>query len=57
MNNNNDSKKITCRIVNFALLADHRVKIKESEKRNKYQDIARGLKKTMEHEGDKRIQL
>ena len=29
-------KKRTCRIVNFAVPADHRLKLKESEKRNKY---------------------
>ena len=31
-------KKITCRIVNFAIPADHRVKLKECEKRDKYLD-------------------
>ena len=36
----------TCRIVNVTVPADHRVKIiKESKKRNKYQDLARELKK------------
>ena len=29
-------KKRTCRIVNFAVSADHRVKLKESENRDKY---------------------
>ena len=33
-------KKRTSRVVNFAVLADHRVKLKESEKRHKYQDLA-----------------
>ena len=33
-----------CRIVNFAVPADHRVKLKESEKRVKYLDLARELK-------------
>ena len=37
--------KRTCRIVDFAVLADHRVKLKESEKRDKYLDLARKLKK------------
>ena len=32
--------------MDFAILADHRVKLKESEKRYKYQDLARELKKT-----------
>ena len=37
----------------FAVLADHRLKVKESEKRDKCQDLARELKKkTMEHESD-----
>ena len=38
-------KKKTCRIVDFVVPADHRVKLKESEKKNKYLDLARGLKK------------
>ena len=45
-------KKRTCKIVDFALLADHRTKLKESEKKSKYLDLARELKKNMEHEGD-----
>ena len=45
------NKRTTCRIDNFAVSADHRVKLKESEKRDKYQDIARELK-IMEHESD-----
>ena len=39
-------KKRTCRIVDFAVSADHRVKLKESEKRDKYLEIAKELKKT-----------
>ena len=38
-------KKRTCRIVNFAVPADHRIKLKESEMKNKYLDLARELKK------------
>ena len=38
--------------MNFAVLADYRVKLKESEKRYKYQNLARELKKTMEHVGN-----
>ena len=39
--------------VNFAVPADHRIKLKECEKKDKYLDLARELKKTtMEHEGD-----
>ena len=45
-------KKRTCKIVDFAVLADHRIKLKEPEKKDKYLDFARELKKTMEHAGD-----
>ena len=31
---------------------DYSVKLKESEKRDKYKDLARELKKTLEHEND-----
>ena len=34
----------TCWIMDFAVTADHRVKLKESKKRNKYLDLARELK-------------
>ncbi len=40
------------KIVDFAVPADHRIKLKECEKRDKYLDLARELKKTKEHEGD-----
>ena len=30
----------------------HRVKLEKSKKRDKYLDLARGLKKTLEHESD-----
>ena len=36
-------KKI-CKIVDFAVPADHRIKLKECEKRNKFLDLARELK-------------
>ena len=36
---------ITCKIVYFAIPADHRKKLKECEKRDKYLDLARELKK------------
>ena len=42
-----NNKKRTCQIVNFAVSADHRVKLKESEKRDKYLDLASGLKKSV----------
>ena len=33
-------KKKTCKIVNFAVPADHRVELKESETKDKYLDLA-----------------
>ena len=42
---NNPQKKRTCEIVDFAVPADHRIKLKESEKKDKYLDVARELKK------------
>ena len=45
-------KKRTCWIVDFAIQADDRIKLKESEKKDKYLDLARELKKTMEHKSD-----
>ena len=38
-------KKKTCKIVDFAVPAYHRTKLKECEKRDKYLDLARELKK------------
>ena len=38
--------------MDFVVPADHRVKLEESEKKEKYFDFARELKKTVEHEGD-----
>ena len=32
-------KKRTCKIVDFAVPADHRIKLKESEKKDKYLEI------------------
>ena len=43
--NNQHQKKKICKIVDFAVPADHRIKLKEYEKRNKYLDLARELKK------------
>ena len=47
-----EKKKRTRKIVDFAVLADHRIKLNEYEKKDKYFDLARELKKTMKHEGD-----
>ena len=38
-------KKRICNIVDFAVPADHRINLKESEKKDKYLDLARELKK------------
>ena len=40
-----NKRKGTCKIVDFAGPAEHRIKLKESEKKDKYLDIARQLKK------------
>ena len=40
-------KKKICKIVDFAVPADHRIKLKEWEKRDKYLDLARELKKKL----------
>ena len=40
----NKNKRI-CKIVDFAVTADHTVKLKECEKKDKYLDLARELKK------------
>ena len=42
---NNNKQKRTCRIVDFAIPAGHGVKLKESEKKDKYLDPARELRK------------
>ena len=44
-NNQQKKKKRTCKIVNFAVPADNRIKQKECEKKDKYLDLARELKK------------
>ena len=38
-------KKKICKIVDFAVPVDHRINLKESEKKDKYLDLARELKK------------
>ena len=42
-----------CKIVHFATPADHEIKLKECEKKDKYFNLARELKKkNTEREGD-----
>ena len=48
----NQQKKRSYQIVDFPVLADHRVKLLEGEKRDKYLDLARELLKTMEHDSN-----
>ena len=38
--------------MDFAVPADYRVELKESEKKDKYLDLAWEVKKTVEHESD-----
>ena len=40
-----NKKKEICKIVDFTVPADHRINLKESEKKDKYLDLARELKK------------
>ena len=47
-----NKKKRICKIVDFAIPADHRINLKESEKKDKYLDLARELKKSVEHENN-----
>ena len=48
---NQQKKKRIFKILDFAVPASYRIKLKECEKKDKYRDAARELKKTMEHEG------
>ena len=43
--NQKKKEKGICKIVDFAVPADHRIKLKECEKKDKYLDLARELKK------------
>ena len=47
----NKNKRI-CKIVDFAVPVDHRINLKESEKKDNYLDRARELKKAVEHESN-----
>ena len=42
---NKNTNKKTCKIVDFTVPADQRMKLKENEKKNNYLEIARELKK------------
>ena len=43
--NNKKKKKKNCKIVDFAVSANHKINLKENEKKDKYLDFARELKK------------
>ena len=43
---NQQKKKRTCKIVDFAVPAEHGIKLKESEKKDKHLDLAIELKKS-----------
>ena len=43
--NNNKKKTRICKIIDFAVPADHRINLKECGKKDKYLDLARELKK------------
>ena len=45
INKKKKRKKRICKIVDFAVSADHRIKLKGCEKKDKYFDLARELKK------------
>ena len=47
-----NKRKRIFKIVDFAVPAHHRINLKESEKKDKYPDLARELKKTVEHESN-----
>ena len=49
---NKKKSERNCKIVDFAVPADHRIEIKECEQKDKYLDFPRELKKTVEHAGD-----
>ena len=51
-NQQQKKKKRIWKIVDFSVPVDHWIKLKEREKKDKYLDLARELKKTMEHEGN-----
>ena len=48
-------KRRICKIVDFAVSSDYRIKLTECEKKDMYLDLARELKKTMAHESDNYI--
>ena len=52
-----NKKTRICKIVNFAVPGDHRINLKESEKKDKYLDLAREIKKAVEHESNDCVKI
>ncbi len=48
----NSKEKKSFKIVDFAVSADHRIKLKESEKKDTYLELAKEFKKSMKHKRD-----
>ena len=47
------NKKVRiCKFFDFTVPTNHRIKLKDCEKKHKYLDLARELKKTVVHKGD-----
>ena len=51
-NDSQQNKKKTCQTADFAVPTNHRIKRKENENRDKYLDVIKKLKKTIEDEFD-----
>ena len=47
-----NKKTIICKIADFAVPGHHRINLKECEKKDKYRDLARELKKAVEHKSN-----
>ena len=47
-----DKEREFAKFVDLDVPADHRIKLKECEKKDKYLDLTKDLKKTLEYEGD-----
>ena len=47
-----EKEKRTCRIVDFAIPGDQRMKIKENEKKDNYLDLAREIQKVIKQKSD-----
>ena len=52
INKKKKKKRKFVNFVDFAVPVDHRINLKESEKKDKYLDLARELKKNVKHESN-----